>query len=92
MKLHTLLSALLLAAAASAAHAASPHDKPGFETFEVDGRLWVFKADSKDLEEFRKHGEPVKVYTEIGVGPNGMTVKSADEATVKAYVEALKQS
>ncbi len=92
MKLSSLIAALLLSLAAHAADAASAHDKPGFETFEVDGRLWVFKADSRDLEEFKKHGEPVKVYTEIGVGPNGMTLKSADEATVKAYLEVLKKA
>ena len=64
--------------------------KYGFVTEIEDGRLWVFKKDSKELEEFKKHGEPAKQFSNIGAGPNGMTVKSADQATLDEYLKAYK--
>lgn len=88
----TLISTLLAATFSMAAVAASPHDKPGFVTFEVEGRLWVFKEGSPDLKEYEQHGELVKMVTEIGVGPNGMTIRSGDSETIKAYLEANKKS
>lgn len=60
--------------------------KPGFYTQIIDGRLWVFKEDSKDLEEFKKHGEPAKSISRIGAGPRGMTLRSGDAATLDAYL------
>jgi hypothetical protein len=85
--------AAVLAAAISAGCAttpASPYDKPGFVTKEDKGRLWVFREDSKDWEAFQKHGEPVKQVTKIGVGPNGMTVKSSDGKVIDEYLKATK--
>lgn len=85
--------AAILAAAISAGCAttpASPYDKPGFVTKEEKGRLWVFRQDSKDWDEFQKHGEPVKQVTRIGVGPNGMTVKSGDAKVIDEYLKAAK--
>jgi len=70
---------------------ASEFDVPGYVTEVEDGRLWVFKAGSAELEEFKKHGEPAKQFTNVGAGPNGMTVKSADQATLDAYLNAYKQ-
>ena len=70
--------------------AASKFDKPGFETFIVQGRLWVFQEGSKDLEEYKQLGEPAKIVTEIGVGPEGMTVRSADKEAIKAYLSMNK--
>jgi hypothetical protein len=62
--------------------------KPGFYTEVKDGRLWVFKEGSKDLEEFKKHGEPAKQVTRIGGGPNGMTIKSSDATIIDEYLAA----
>jgi hypothetical protein len=77
---------VLLAACATTS---SPgYGKPGFHTEVKDGRLWVFREGSKDLAEFKKHGEPAKQVTRIGGGPNGMTIKSSDAAVIDAYMAA----
>ncbi len=60
----------------------------GFETFIVDGRLWVFKAGAEDLAEFKASGEPAKSVTRVGAGPNGMTIRSGDSETIDAYLAA----
>ena len=62
--------------------------KDGFATFVVDGRLWVFKADSEGLVEFKAHGEPAKSVTRVGAGPNGMTMRSDEVETIDAYLSA----
>ena len=90
MKKLTLTAVLLTSLFATAA-LASQYDKPGFVTEVEDGRLWVFREGSKELEEFKKSGEPAKQFADIGSGPEGMTVKSADEATLKDYLQALKK-
>ena len=82
MKKMTLTAMLLTSLFATAAFA-SQYDKPG--------RLWVFREGSKELEEFKKTGEPAKQFTDIGSGPNGMTVKSADDQTLKDYLQSLKK-
>jgi hypothetical protein len=58
----------------------------GFATFVREGRIWVFRPDSKDLEEFLKTGEPAKQVTRIGAGPMRMTVKGPDAETIDAYL------
>lgn len=70
---------------------ASEFDLPGYVTEVEDGRLWVFKSNSAELAEFKEHGEPAKQFTNIGAGPNGMTVKSADQATLDEYLKAYQQ-
>ena len=62
--------------------------KPGFYTEVRDGRLWVFKDGSKELDEFKKQGEPAHQVTRVGVGPKGMTVKSSDAAVIDEYLAA----
>jgi hypothetical protein len=62
--------------------------KPGFYTEVRDGRLWVFREGSKNLEEFKKQGEPAHQVTRIGVGPNGMTIKSSDAKVIDEYLAA----
>ncbi|MHC4876447.1 MAG: hypothetical protein ACYTGL_08105 [Planctomycetota bacterium] len=62
--------------------------RKGFETFLVDGRLWVFKTGAEELAEFRAHGEPAKSVTRVGAGPNGMTIRSGDSETIDAYLAA----
>jgi hypothetical protein len=60
--------------------------KPGFYTEVREGRLWVFREGSKDLEDFKKHGEPEKQVTRIGGGPKGMTIKSSDAKVIDDYL------
>ncbi len=62
--------------------------RDGFVTSVVDGRLWVFKAGSADLETFRKSGEPAKSVTRPGKGPGGITLRSGDAGTLDAYMAA----
>jgi hypothetical protein len=76
--------AVLLVGCASAASVA----RPGFYTEVRDGRLWVFREGSKELEEFKKQGEPAHQITRIGVGPKGMTVKSSDAKVIDEYLAA----
>lgn len=83
-----LLAAPVLALALGACELASPYDKPGFATEMHDGRLWVFQAGSKDHANFKAHGEPAKVVTRIGEGPNGLTIKSNDGKVIDAYLAA----
>lgn len=64
------------------------HAKPGFHAEVKDGRLWVFKEGSKELEAFRKHGEPEHQVTRIGGGPQGMTIKSSDAKVIDEYLAA----
>jgi hypothetical protein len=68
---------------------AGPYDKPGFVTYEKDGRIWVFKVGSKGEEEFKKHGEVTKQYSMIGHGPKGMTLKSDDQKTLDEYIAVM---
>lgn len=100
--LHTLLLVTLVAGGcftlgcemlsksddATSSTAAASHDKPGFKTIVEDGRLWVFREGSKELAEFEKHGEPAKMVTRIGAGPNGMTIRSDSADTIDAYLAA----
>lgn len=60
--------------------------KEGFETFFVEGRLWVFRTGSEDLAEFKANGELAKSVTRPAAGPGGVTVRSADSATIDAYL------
>jgi hypothetical protein len=90
MKKLTLATALLLGTLSSVPAFAGEYDKPGFVTEVEDGRLWVFRESSEELKAFKQHGEPAQQYTDIGSGPNGMTVKAADEQTLKDYLNSLK--
>lgn len=51
----------------------------------------MFREGSQELKDFEATGEPAKQFTDIGTGPNGMTVKAADEKSLKAYLETLKK-
>ncbi len=90
MKKLTLTAMLLTSLFGTAAYA-SEYDEPGFATEVEDGRLWVFREGSEELEEFKKTGEPAKQFTDIGSGPNGMTVKAADENTLRDYLQVIKK-
>ncbi len=84
------LLALPIAAllSACAGDQAASYAKPGFVTEVVDGRLWVFRPDTKDYADFKKNGEPGKMVTRIGSGPNGMTLKSSDGKILEDYMAA----
>jgi len=60
----------------------------GFITFPQDGRLWVFKADSKDLQEYKKNGELAKHVIRVNAGPLGLTLKAPDAETIDVYLKA----
>lgn len=85
------LGAMVLTSLLAATAFASQFDKPGFVTEVDDGRLWVFREGSPELKAFKENGEPAKQFTDVGTGPEGMTVKAADEKTLKDYLQAIKQ-
>lgn len=87
----TILCSMLFASLLAGPVAASEFNKPGFVTEVEDGRLWVFREGSQELKDFQENGEPAKQFTEIGTGPNGMTVKAADEQSLKDYLQLLKK-
>jgi len=60
--------------------------RPGFCVKVEDGRLWVFRCGSEELEAFQKGGELAKHVTRIGAGPNGMTIKAPDGETMDEYL------
>ncbi len=61
----------------------------GFETVIEDGRIWVFRAGSPELAEYRTSGEPAKQVIRPGAGPQGMTVKAPDTETLDAYLQSV---
>jgi hypothetical protein len=82
-----VVAAIALTVAACASTAPT-YAKPGFYTEVKDGRLWVFREGSKELETFKKHGEPAQQVTRVGGGPQGMTVKSSDAKVIDEYLAA----
>lgn len=62
--------------------------KPGFEVFERDGLLWVFRENSGALAEFLGSGEPAKSVTSIGSGPGGMSLRSDDMQVIQDFLAA----
>ncbi|WP_220150922.1 hypothetical protein [Marinomonas rhizomae] len=74
-----------------AATSGAEFDIKGFKTKVEDGRLWVFEDGSEELAFFEKHGEPAKQFTNIGAGPNGMTVKAASQETLDKYLSTFKK-
>lgn len=83
------LAAMPVAAAEPAAKGAtdaSAYAKPGFHTEMEDGRLWVFKEGSEELENYRSKGELAKHVVRPGAGPGGMTLKAPDAETLDSYL------
>ena len=60
--------------------------RDGFETFIVDGRVWVFRAGAEEIAEFRSNGELAKSVTRPGAGPGRMTIRSVDSETIDLYL------
>lgn len=82
-------SAVQAAEPPAAAPAQKNYDKPGFVTlFDKHGRLWVFRADSKELAEYRQKGELAKHVVRPRSGPDGLTLKAPDAETLDAYLKA----
>lgn len=79
---------IAISLASCATTTGSSVSKPGFYTEVRDGRLWVFREGTKELEEFKKTGEPAHQVTRIGAGPNGVTIKSSDSAVIDEYLAA----
>ncbi len=77
-----------LALTLTACATTSSLNKPGFYTEVKDGRLWVLRDGSKELAEFKQHGEPARQVTRVGGGPNGMTIKSSDAKVIDEYLAA----
>lgn len=68
--------------------AGSKYNKAGFVAAIEDGRLWVFKEGSKELEDFKTNGEPALSVAHIGEGPEGMTIKSVSDSIIADYKAA----
>ena len=83
-----ILTIAALAATLTGNAFADQYDKSGFVTKVEDGRLWVFKADSPALADMQKNGLPEKAAIRIGAGPDGMTLKAPDDATLDAYLSS----
>ncbi len=66
----------------------SRYERPGFQVYVREGRLWVFREGSEAIAEFERVGEPGKFVTNIGDGPGGITMRSEDVATIEAYLAA----
>ncbi|MBM3488963.1 MAG: hypothetical protein FJX68_00710 [Alphaproteobacteria bacterium] len=82
------VAALALAAGCAQMRQSAGFDKPGYATKVVDNRLWVFKAGSKEWDEFGRNGDLKTLVTRVGAGPNGMTIRAADAATIDGYLTA----
>ena len=82
----TIAVAVATLALGACATTAASYKKPGFYTEVRDNRLWVFREGSKELDEFKKHGEPAHQLTRVGAGPNGITIKSSDASVIDEYL------
>lgn len=60
--------------------------KPEFETAVIQDRLWVFRTNSEEWEQFITKGASDKHVTKIGVGTEGLTVKAPDHETIVDYM------
>ncbi len=65
---------------------------PGFFARMEEGRLWIFKTGTEELEEFLRTGEPAKQVIRPGGGPYGMTIKAVDVETIDEFMAAFEAS
>jgi hypothetical protein len=86
--MRSIMFAAFAAISLLAGCATDSFDKPGFQTFVRENRLWVFEAGSKEATEFAAGKEPHLMVTRVGEGPNGMTVRSTKAETIAAYLAA----
>ena len=64
------------------------YDKPGFftELDDKDGRLWIFVEGSDDLQKYLSEGRPARHVLRPSAGPDGLTLKSTESATIIEYI------
>ncbi|TVR44105.1 MAG: hypothetical protein EA402_07950 [Planctomycetota bacterium] len=61
--------------------------KPGFHVVEASERLWVYKIDSPEYDEFMAKGShPARHVVRPGAGPGGVTLRSPEMAYIEEYV------
>lgn len=65
---------------------------PGYFARMEDGRLWIFKTGTEELEEFLVSGEPAKQVVRPGGGPYGMTIKAVDAEIIDEFMAAFEAS
>jgi hypothetical protein len=65
---------------------------PGFFNKMVDDRLWVFKADSKELEEFKQSGEPARQVVRPAAGPFEITLKGPSSEVLDEYMSSWEKA
>ena len=53
-----------------------------------EGRLWVFKTGSAELESFLQTGEPAKQVVRPLAGPFGLTIKAVASDVIDEYLAA----
>lgn len=84
-----MVAAVALGCAATDLKAGSgveSYDRPGFVTGVEDGRLWVFRAGTKEANAYVETGsKPARHAVRPGGGPNGMTVRSPEMELIDAY-------
>lgn len=63
--------------------------RPGFVTrIDKRGHLWVFAAGSPELSQFDTKGAPAVHTIRPLAGPNRMTIKAVEGATIDQYMQA----
>ena len=62
--------------------------KPGFQVFEHNGRLWVYRADSPDLAKAAEGRHPVNHVIRPLAGPAGITLRASDIEIINDYIAA----
>ncbi|MBP7495082.1 MAG: hypothetical protein KA771_06275 [Spirochaetales bacterium] len=65
---------------------------PGFFNKMVDDRLWIFKADSKELEEFKQSGEPARQVVRPAGGPFEITLKGPGTEILDEYMSSWEKA
>ncbi len=62
--------------------------KPGFVTIGDEGRVWVFRDGSPELEAFRARGGLDERVTLLGAGPMNATLLASDRETILEWMAA----
>ncbi len=62
--------------------------REGFFVQALDGELWVFETESPELEAFLRGARPAEPATLENAGPRGLTLRGADEETLRRYLDA----
>ncbi len=60
--------------------------KRGFHVELIDGRLWVLEKDTEEYEAFKADGPGPHSVTQVGAGPQNVSVRSIDRETLLRYL------